>query len=53
MIRALDRFYYRHPRIAFAIVILVAFICMAIADQIGHSDGAVGRPQVASSRSAT
>lgn len=48
MIRAMDRFYYRHPRIAFAIAIVVAFVCMAIADEISRSDNGAGRVQVTS-----
>lgn len=50
--RKIDRFYDRHPRTALAIAIVVAFLCMAIADQMMHPDTPSPRVQVAS-RTAT
>lgn len=50
--RKIDRFYDRHPRTALAIAIVIAFLCMAIVDQLNHSDNADARIQVAS-RTAT
>lgn len=50
--RKIDRFYDRHPRTALAIAIVIAFVCMALVDQLSHSDNAAIRIQVAS-RAAT
>ncbi len=55
MIRAMDRFYAKHPRTAFAIAVLAAFLLMYIARDWDKSDSAALRFQLWSTtqRSAT
>lgn len=46
MIRAIDRFYAKHPRIALAIAILIAFACMYASSMWDRADDAGVRLQI-------
>lgn len=48
IVRAMDRFYGRHPRIAFCIALLAAFACMYIASDWDKADTAAIRMQMMS-----
>jgi hypothetical protein len=51
MIRAMDRFYARHPRIAFGIAIVAAFACMYIASDWDKAETTTIRMQMMASNS--
>lgn len=46
MIKAMDRFYAHHPRIAFCIALLAAFACMYVARDWDQADTAALRLQM-------
>jgi hypothetical protein len=50
MVRALDRFYARHPRIAIALAVLVAFACLYIARDWDVADTNALRLQMTAAR---
>lgn len=53
MIRALDRFHAKHPRLALSLAILVAFICLYIANEIDNENTAALRLQMATTSKGT
>lgn len=52
MIRALDRFYEKHPNISFAIAVLAVFAIMYIARDWDQAETSVLRLQMFASRGA-
>jgi hypothetical protein len=48
MIRALDRFYAKHPRIALCIAVLIAGICLGASQQADDTNAATSGRQVQS-----
>jgi hypothetical protein len=48
LIRAIDRFDAKHPRIAMCIALLIAFMCFYVASEPGKSETAVVHMHVAS-----
>lgn len=53
MIRAIDRFYAKHPRVALGVAIFVAFACMCLAHAWDESDSSALRLQMMSSSART
>jgi predicted RND superfamily exporter protein len=55
VIRAIDRFYAKHPRIALGVAILIAAVCLYAAQQIDNANATELRQQwlATNSRSAT
>jgi hypothetical protein len=46
MIRALDRFYAKHPRSALCIAVLIAGICLGVSRTVDDANAASSRQQV-------
>ncbi|MGB8422230.1 hypothetical protein [Paraburkholderia sp.] len=52
IVRAMDRFYARHPRIAFCIALVAAFAVLYVASDWDKSDTAALRMQMFAARGA-
>lgn len=50
MVRALDRFYARHPRIAMTLAVLVVFVCLYISHEMDESNSNAPRVQMMAAR---
>lgn len=51
MIKAIDRFYSKHPKTAFAVAILIAFACMCLSHAWDEDDNAKVQIRMMSSHS--